>query len=125
VRGVPPTCKIIGRLNSKIGGGGNHGGVVAEKFFGVRNKNFETMFFGGLANVFANIKIGGGATGKNNSFGFGLMDGKFEFLGEMESGSALEGSGVVGNILAGVGWIFLDRVEKGGFETGVGESEFF
>ena len=62
-------------LKFKVGGGGDHGGVVTEKFGGVGSEDFESKLTSGLADVFSDIKIGGGATGKNYTFGLGLLDG--------------------------------------------------
>ena len=37
----------------------------------------------------------------------------------------LEGGGIVGNVLARLGRVFLDSIEESGFKSGVRESEFF
>ena len=43
----------------------------------------------------------------------------------MKGGGILEGSGVVGDVLAGVGRIFLNLIEKSGFETRIRKSKAF
>ena len=59
----------------KVGGGGDHGGIIAEEFFGVGDEDFEAVFFGSFAYLRTDIEIGGGSSSKENTPRFGLVDG--------------------------------------------------